>query len=102
MLDQRKRHVVQHIQRIEQRTHLKQKPKVLSHLHQLLFGQIVDPLAFEPDLAGVGLKQAHDVLEQNALSRAAGADDDNALARLDAERDIVENNEPAEAFGDVA
>jgi len=53
-------------------------------------------------LAGVGIDQPEDDLEQRGLARAVGADDRDALVVPDAQREIAEEVLPAVLFLEVA
>ena len=61
-----------------------------------------DVLAVDPDVAGVGLEQAHEVLHQHRLALPRAADDDVDLAALDVEIDALQHLVRAEALLDAA
>src|SRR5206468_1902150 len=75
---------------VEEGAHLEEEAEALADLHELALGHEVDAAAVEVDLAVVGLEEADDVLEENALTGAAGADDDEGLSAVDGEGEVVE------------
>ena len=54
------------------------------------------------DLAGVGVDEAEDDLQQRGLARAVGADDRDALVVADAQREVAEEVLPAVLLLEVA
>ena len=62
----------------------------------------VGPVAIEKDLAAVRPLQAVDAAQKRGLARAAAADDGNDFTGLDAQRDVVQRDVPAEALKDAA
>ena len=50
--------------------------------------EIGDVLVGDDDAAGVGLEEAHDVLQANAFADAAAADDGEGLAGIEIEAAI--------------
>ena len=57
----------------------------MTHAKQLAFIHRHDVLALDEHLPGIGLEQADQVLEQNALPAAAAADNHDRFALLDAQ-----------------
>ena len=53
------------------------------------------------DLTGIGLEEAHDVLEGDGLSDTAAAEDAEGFTGFDEEADFVENSEIAEGLADL-
>ena len=60
-----------------------------------------DVLAEHPDLAAVGFEQAHDVLDDDRLAGAAGADEHGGPARVDRQVDAAQHALAAEALVDA-
>ena len=61
-----------------------------------------DLFAVEPDLARVGVEQAHEVLDEDALADARRADDEEHLAVAHLEAHVVEHGLGPEGLPDVA
>ena len=101
MFNQRKPNIVCHVQRIEQRTHLKQESETSPHFNHRSLRQRVDPLPIKPNLTPIRPQQADDVLQQNALTSPASADDDKALPLLNLQRQTLQHDQLAEALGDM-
>ena len=82
--------------------------ETLKHHPDLLANPLVpNPVAvhlysIDEHLPRVRFDEEIDAAEQSALSRAAGADDDDGFALLDLERDSSKDVESAEVFLDVA
>ena len=68
-------------ERVEERAFLEHHAEVLPHRHHLVFGQLIDALALDPDGAGVRLQQAENQLQDGRLAGAAGAQEDLGVAR---------------------
>src|SRR5207248_931833 len=98
VLDERERDVLRDRQRIEQRAQLEEEAELLADRDHRPLAEHVDALALEPDFAVIRLEQSDDVLEQDALSGAAGADHDYALAFLDRKRDVAQDFQVPEAL----
>jgi len=62
----------------------------------------VEPLAEQPDLAGVGGDQPEDHVQGGGLAGAVGTEQADDLARADPEADAVHGGDRPEALGDVA
>jgi hypothetical protein len=60
-----------------------------------------DLLALHEELAGVGLVEAADDLDQGRLASAVVADQAEHLALVQAQVDVAESGDPAEALGHV-
>src|SRR4051812_31927266 len=88
--------------RIEQGRALKKHSKLASHGDQFAFVHVNDAFIVDQHVPGIGRHQADDLLEQNAFTTAAAADDDDGFAFLDLERDAIENFLRAEALAEVA
>jgi hypothetical protein len=61
-------------------------------------GPAGDVLAAEPDAPGVGAERARDQVEERGLARAVRAHDAQELARLEAQADVVDREDAAEAL----
>src|SRR5262245_12376529 len=85
-------------QRIEQRRALKEHAEFAANAQQFAFIHRNNVFAFNQYLAGIGLQEANEVLEQNAFSTATAADDDDGLALFDAKCDTVKDRVRAEVF----
>src|SRR5581483_11434057 len=88
--------------RVKESAHLEEETKLLADAHQLALAELVDAVVVVPDLARIGPQQADDVLQQHAFSGAAGADHHQAFTRFNLKGQIIQHNQPAEGFGDVA
>ena len=66
----------------------------------LVFGVVADLLAGDVDLAGVGLEEAHDVLEGYGFADAAAAEDAEGLPGIDVEAYFIEHDQVSEGLGD--
>ena len=69
-------------QRVEQRSALEQHAEFSTHLDQLPFIQLNDAFAVDFHVAGVGLDEADDVAQQDALAAATAPDDHRRLAAI--------------------
>ena len=56
----------------------------------------------EKNLSGIGEQEAGEVPEQRGLAAAGGSEQEEQLARLDAQVHVVEGDEVPEALGEVA
>src|SRR5437773_1576636 len=83
--------------------HVREKSVALEHhAHRPPFGWTVDKiLAFEQDPAAVGQVEAGDHSQQCRLAAAGRAEKGEEFASLDADADVVDCGEIAEAAGDV-
>ena len=103
VLDEREGHVLLDGKRIEQR---RSTETSMPNLRRTRLSSIVverhDVLAVDPDVAAVGLEQAHEVLHQHRLALPRAADDDVDLAALDVEIDAAQHLVRAERLLDAA
>ena len=90
-LAQRERHVVEDAHRVEQRARLKLNTEQAAQLPQLLAGRGVQVVPLEQHLAGVGLQQTFDELEQHRLARARAAQQHERLALVHRQRDTTQD-----------
>ena len=60
-----------------------------------------DVFSGDENLSGVGLEEAHDLLQRDRFADAAAAEDAECLPRENEEADIIEDDEAAEGFRDV-
>ena len=91
MLAQRHRHVLAHAHRIEQRRALEQHAEATADDVQLALAQPHDLFAVDLDRTRVRLHQPEDVLQEDALARAARSQHDDRLPLADVEVDAVEH-----------
>ena len=68
---------------------------------EVALGHGGDLLAEDADGAGVGFEQAVGEFEQHRLAAAGGAKDDEGLAAIDGERDVLQHGLDVEGDGDV-
>src|ERR1017187_9596882 len=68
---------------------------------EVALGHGGDLLAEDADGAGVGFEQAVGEFEQHRLAAAGGAKDDEGLATIDGEGDVLEHGSDVEGDGDV-
>src|SRR5262249_22059673 len=87
--------------RIEQRGVLKQEPDALADLGQLAAVERRHVLVVDKHVAGIGLEQADDVLQRDALPGAAAPEDAAGRSRRDVERHVVQHHVSSEFLGDV-
>ncbi len=66
-------------------------PNLRRTLYRSRAAELDDVLAVDPDLAALGLQQAHDVLEEHRFARARWAEHQRDLALGDVARDVVED-----------
>ena len=81
LFPQRKGHVVEDRHRVEQSGSLKKDAKAASHLVQLFLPQLGDVHAIDENMPPVRQKERVEMLEENGLAAAAGADDGRDLSR---------------------
>ena len=89
-----KREVVVHRHRVEQRARLENQ----RHAHESARGRIGGVVSVDAHPAGARALESHDVLEQHALARAAGAHEHEDLSRADGQRDVAQHPESAEVL----
>ncbi len=95
---ERKGHVLEHTHGVEQGRILEQHAELFPDAVQLRAPQSQYALAVNLDLAAIRLQEPDDVLEQNALAFAAGADDGRDLALGDLKVEAVQDLLGAEGF----
>jgi hypothetical protein len=78
-------------QRVEERAVLEKHPGFLAQRDHLLLGQLGHVLVAKPDLPRIGLHQADDMLEQDALAAAAASDDDHVFTLANFQVDAAEH-----------
>src|ERR1035438_6243795 len=93
-----KSHILCHVHGIEEGGALEQHAELAAHVQQLTFVHGDDVLVLDEHLPGVGLEEADQVLEQDALPAAAATDDDDRLALLDPEAHAVQDGMRAAAL----
>ncbi len=82
--------------RVEERALLEGHAELAPELGERAVVEPGDRHAVDLDRAGVGLQQPDDVLQEHALARPRGADDDHRLALGDVEVDAVQHHLGAE------
>ena len=95
---QRERDVLADADRIEQGGVLKQEADLAPHARQVRAFQRADLVPFDEHAAAIRPHQADDVPEGHALPGPAAAEDDEAAAARDVERDVVEDRAGAEGL----
>ena len=93
--------VVVDAHRPEQGAVLEQDAELAADLVQLPLEEGGDVVAVDPDLAAVGLEQAHDVLEEHALARSRRAEHHGDLALRDVAGQTLPDGLRPEGLGQV-
>ena len=93
-------------QQVVEHRHLREQLDVLERAGDaqggdLVRAQTLDAAALPADVADLGDVHLADGVEDRGLAGAVGADDREQLAAVDAERDVVDRQHPAEAQLDV-
>ena len=86
--------------------HVQEQPQRLERARDPARGDLVrleaeQRLALEPDVAGVGLVDAGDEVEERRLAGAVRPDHADDLALVDVQVELVDAREPAEALRDA-
>jgi len=75
--------------------------RLKDHRHAALAGrQLVDPLSADPDFAAGDRLQTSDHAQQGRLAAARAAEEDDELAALDRQIDVVQNLHGTEMLGE--
>ena len=74
----------------------------LADQFELLFVVVGDVLAGNDDASGVGLEEAHDVMQGDGLAHAAASENADRFRGHNIEVDVIENDIVAEGLRDVA
>jgi dTDP-glucose 4,6-dehydratase len=101
VLSQRKRHVVHHRQRVEQRGVLKHHAELLAHGVHRPLAERHDVLTVHVDRAAGRLVEADQQPQERGLAGAGTADHDGDLTAPDGEVHVPERDEIAETLGDA-
>src|SRR5262249_49847879 len=91
VLDQRVGDVLADGERVEEGSLLEQHRDLTAHGHESVLVQVAERRAVDLDRAGVGPDEPVHVLQEDALPRAAAAEDDQRLARDDIEREAAQH-----------
>src|SRR5688572_10218299 len=98
---ERKRDVLTHADRVEERRVLKEKTDLPPHPREFRAGQPADLVTADEDLSSIRHHQPDDVAERHALAGAAAAQDDEATARGHLEGHVVQHAARAERLADT-
>ena len=92
------RHILRNVERIEERGALEEHSEHAPHAQHLAFVEMRDVLPVDEHGPRIGRQQADQVLEQDALSATAAANDDDGLTGFNPQIHTAQNLLCTEAF----